>query len=201
MKVKFSKKNIVLYILILSTILNVLLFYNYISNKKYLNNSVKNELGLNTYYLDQATHKIKIKYLDYENLAKKYNYCFEISIYLNNVIDSYSRVARTMHSNNEANEYFQNVKTILRVYDREIYGVGIIILSGDGYVGKEGFELLTKELIEFAEILKIHNGTYPSNKHIKVDYSKLNKEVIEYIKTSKILSNSLEFKYLLNKKQ
>lgn len=197
MKVKFSKKNIVVYILILSTILNVLLFYSYISNKKYLNAFVKNELGLNTVYLDLATHKIEIKYLDYEKLPKNYNYCFETSIYLNNVINSYSKVARAMHSNNEANEYFQNVKRILRVYDREITGVGIIILSGNGYVGKEGFELLTKELIEFAEILKIHNGTYPSNKHIKVDYSKVNKEVIEYIKTSKILINSSEFHYSL----
>ncbi|MCB2289443.1 hypothetical protein LGK97_06640 [Clostridium sp. CS001] len=197
MKIKFSKKNIVLYILILSTILNFLLFNNYISNKKYLNAFVKNELGLNTVYLDQATNLLKIKRLDYENLSQNYYHCFEISIYLNNIINSYSKVSKTMISNDEARLYFDKIKTILDIYAREIKGVGVTTQTGDGYVSKEDFEQLTKELMEFSEVLKVHNEDYKSNRINKVDYTKLNKEVIAYIKTSKVLSNNSIFKHLL----
>ena len=196
MKVKFSKKNLVLYILILSTILNVLLFYNYNSTKNDFNAYAKNDIVISDLNLDSITHILDIGFLNYDNLTDKYYLCFEISTYLNSVRETYKRFRGSRLIKFEDPLYFRDIDELLMLYSGNIKGLGLTAKKGKYYVNKEDFEQYKNELIAFAEILKIHNEYYESNMINKVDYNKLHEELKTFIKTTKTLSDYSIYKHL-----
>lgn len=196
MKIKFSKKNIVLCILILSTISNVFLFYNFNSNKDDFNAYVKNDIVHSDLNLDSITHILKIGFLNYDNLTEEYHYCIEISIYLNNIRETYQSFRGSRLTKDEGSFYFRDVGELLMLYSANIKGLGLTAKKGSNYVNKEEFEQYKKELIAFAEILRSHNEYYKSNMINKVDYIKLHEELKTFIKTTKTLSDYSIYKHL-----